>query len=63
MPGGEKTEKITIRLPVPLKNKIDLLIKKGYYRNRTEFIISSIRHHIMLWEKEHPGVFKDEKGD
>lgn len=63
MPRGEKSEKITIRLPSQLKEKIDIVVTKGYYRNRTEFIISSIRHSIMLLEKEHPEMFKEEKED
>lgn len=46
MPEGEKTEKITINLgPVDL-GQIDLLVREGFYANRTDFIRTAIRNQL-----------------
>jgi Arc/MetJ-type ribon-helix-helix transcriptional regulator len=43
MPELEKTEKITVNLgPVDL-GQIDLLVREGFYANRTDFIRTAIR--------------------
>lgn len=39
----EKTEKITINLGVVDLGEIDLLVREGFYANRTEFIRMAIR--------------------
>lgn len=39
----EKTEKITINLGVVDLGEIDLLVREGFYANRTEFIRIAIR--------------------
>ena len=39
----EKTEKITINVGVVDLGEIDLLVREGFYANRTEFIRSAIR--------------------
>lgn len=39
----EKTEKITVNLGVVDLGEIDLLVREGFYANRTEFIRSAIR--------------------
>ncbi len=47
MPEIEKTEKITINLgPVDL-GQIDLLVREGFYANRTDFIRTAIRNQLM----------------
>ena len=56
-----KSERVTIRMPPQMREKIDTNIQKGYYKNRTEFIISAIRHSLMVWEKEHPEALKKEE--
>ncbi len=40
---GEKTEKITINLGLVDLGQIDLLIREGFYTNRTDFIRTAIR--------------------
>src|SRR3954463_4822713 len=39
----EKTEKITVNLGVVDLGEIDLLVREGFYANRTEFIRIAIR--------------------
>ena len=39
----EKTEKITINIGVVDLGQIDLLVREGFYANRTDFIRSAIR--------------------
>jgi Arc/MetJ-type ribon-helix-helix transcriptional regulator len=39
----EKTEKITINLGLVDLGQIDLLVREGFYANRTDFIRSAIR--------------------
>src|SRR5215210_7227929 len=49
MPGAkktadsEKTEKITINLGLVDLGQIDLLVREGFYANRTDFIRTAIR--------------------
>jgi Arc/MetJ-type ribon-helix-helix transcriptional regulator len=42
----EKTEKITINVGVVDLGEIDLLVREGFYANRTEFIRSAIRSQL-----------------
>src|SRR3954463_11595148 len=39
----EKTEKLTINLGLVDLGQIDLLVREGFYANRTDFIRSAIR--------------------
>jgi Arc/MetJ-type ribon-helix-helix transcriptional regulator len=41
--GGDKTEKITINLGLVDIGQIDLLVREGFYTNRTDFIRTAIR--------------------
>jgi Arc/MetJ-type ribon-helix-helix transcriptional regulator len=43
MSEGEKTEKITINLGLVDLGQIDLLVREGFYANRTDFIRTAIR--------------------
>jgi Arc/MetJ-type ribon-helix-helix transcriptional regulator len=45
MPPGdlEKTEKITVNLGVVDLGQIDLLVREGFYANRTDFIRAAVR--------------------
>jgi Arc/MetJ-type ribon-helix-helix transcriptional regulator len=43
VPDIEKTEKITINLGVVDLGEIDLLVREGFYANRTDFIRMAIR--------------------
>src|SRR3954469_7097303 len=43
MADTEKTEKITINLGLVDLGQIDLLVREGFYANRTDFIRSAIR--------------------
>jgi Arc/MetJ-type ribon-helix-helix transcriptional regulator len=43
MADAEKTEKITINLGLVDLGQIDLLVREGFYANRTDFIRSAIR--------------------
>lgn len=43
MADTEKTEKITVNVGVVDLGEIDLLVREGFYANRTEFIRSAIR--------------------
>jgi Arc/MetJ-type ribon-helix-helix transcriptional regulator len=43
MAETEKTEKITVNVGVVDLGEIDLLVREGFYANRTEFIRSAIR--------------------
>ena len=40
---GDKTEKITINLGLVDIGQIDLLVREGFYTNRTDFIRTAIR--------------------
>lgn len=46
-PGLPDTEKITINLGFVDLGHIDLLVKEGFYSNRTDFIRSAIRQRLM----------------
>jgi len=46
-PGLPDAEKITINLGFVDLGQIDLLVKEGFYSNRTDFIRSAIRHQLM----------------
>jgi len=43
MPEPEKTEKITVNLGLVDLGQIDLLVREGFYANRTDFIRTAIR--------------------
>jgi Arc/MetJ-type ribon-helix-helix transcriptional regulator len=43
MPEADKTEKITVNVGVVDLGEIDLLVREGFYANRTEFIRIAIR--------------------
>jgi len=47
-----ETEKITINMNVVDLGKIDLLVEKGFYSNRTDFIKNAIRDSITTHEKD-----------
>jgi Arc/MetJ-type ribon-helix-helix transcriptional regulator len=40
---GEKTEKITVNVGLVDLGQIDLLVREGFYANRTDFIRAAIR--------------------
>jgi len=42
----EKTEKITINLGLVDLGQIDLLVREGFYSNRTDFIRTAIRNQL-----------------
>ena len=44
--GGE-TEKVTINLGYVDLGRIDLLVQEGFYSNRTDFIRTAIRNHLV----------------
>jgi Arc/MetJ-type ribon-helix-helix transcriptional regulator len=46
MPDLEKTEKITINLGLVDLGQIDLLVREGFYANRTDFIRTAIRSQL-----------------
>jgi len=46
-PGLPDAEKITINLGFVDLGQIDLLVKEGFYSNRTDFIRSAIRQQLM----------------
>ena len=46
-PGLPDAEKITVNLGFVDLGQIDLLVKEGFYSNRTDFIRSAIRHLLM----------------
>ena len=46
-PGLPDTEKITINLGFVDLGQIDLLVKEGFYSNRTDFIRTAIRHQLI----------------
>jgi Arc/MetJ-type ribon-helix-helix transcriptional regulator len=43
---GEKSEKITINVGLVDLGQIDLLVREGFYANRTDFIRTAIRRQI-----------------
>jgi Arc/MetJ-type ribon-helix-helix transcriptional regulator len=43
MGEGDKTEKVTINLGLVDLGQIDLLVREGFYANRTDFIRTAIR--------------------
>lgn len=43
MGEGDKTEKVTINLGLVDLGQIDLLVREGFYANRTDFIRAAIR--------------------
>jgi Arc/MetJ-type ribon-helix-helix transcriptional regulator len=46
MPEAEKTEKITINLGYVDLGQIDLLVREGFYANRTDFIRTAVRNQL-----------------
>src|ERR1700712_5021403 len=46
-PGLPDTEKITVNLGFVDLGHIDLLVKEGFYSNRTDFIRSAIRQQLQ----------------
>src|SRR5437763_8414024 len=44
--NGEKTEKITINVGLVDLGQIDLLVREGFFANRTDFIRTAIRRQI-----------------
>ena len=46
-PGLPDTEKVTVNLGFVDLGQIDLLVKEGFYSNRTDCIRSAIRHLIL----------------
>jgi len=47
-----ETEKITINMGVVDLGKVDLLVKEGFYQNRTDFIRTAIRNQLTNHETE-----------
>ena len=47
-----ETEKITINMSVVDLGKVDLLVREGFYQNRTDFIWTSIRAQLAKHETE-----------
>lgn len=45
-PDGEKSEKITINVGLVDLGQIDLLVREGFFANRTDFIRTAIRRQI-----------------
>ncbi len=50
MGEAEKTEKITINLGIVDLGQIDLLVREGFYANRTDFIRTAIRTQLTSRE-------------
>jgi Arc/MetJ-type ribon-helix-helix transcriptional regulator len=46
VPEAEKTEKITINLGYVDLGQIDLLVREGFYANRTDFIRTAVRNQL-----------------
>ena len=50
MGPAEKTEKITINLGIVDLGQVDLLVREGFYANRTDFIRTAIRTQLASRE-------------
>src|SRR3954464_12486859 len=48
MPEPEKTEKITVNLGLVDLGQIDLLVREGFYSNRTDLIRTAIRNQLAV---------------
>ena len=59
MKKGEEKERIWIYVPPRLLEKIDILVQKGYYRDRQDFIIDAMRHRIEEYEEKRPELFNE----
>ena len=46
MAEAERSEKMTINVGVVDLGQIDLLVREGFYTNRTDFIRAAIRHQL-----------------
>ena len=46
MVEGEKSEKITVNLGLVDLGQIDLLVREGFYANRTDFIRTAVRDRL-----------------
>ena len=57
MKRKEEKERIWIYVPPKLLEKIDILVQKGYYRDRQDFIIDAMRHRIEEYEEKKPKLF------
>jgi Arc/MetJ-type ribon-helix-helix transcriptional regulator len=55
MGEGDKTEKVTINLGLVDLGQIDLLVREGFYANRTDFIRTAIRAQLAT----HAGAVTD----
>src|SRR6202171_5691237 len=47
-PKGGETEKITINLGVVDLGQVDLLVREGFYSNRTDLIRTAIRNQLLV---------------
>src|ERR687886_871724 len=52
MAETDKTEKITINLGLVDLGQIDLLVREGFYSNRTDFIRTAIRNQLATHAEE-----------
>jgi len=61
--GRRKKETPSVRkevqVPAPLIEKIEALIKKGYYKDIQDFILDAIRHRIEEYEEKRPELFSE----
>ncbi len=51
-------QRVWLLVPVPLLEKINVLVQKGYYRDEKDFIIDAIREKIEYYETHRPELFK-----
>src|ERR687886_1622635 len=52
MAETDKTEKITINLGLVDLGQIDLLVREGFYSNRTDFIRTAVRNQLATHAEE-----------
>ncbi len=44
---GKEVELVNVRLPLPIVEWIDLLVKKGIYKSRSEAIRDFVRSYVL----------------
>jgi Arc/MetJ-type ribon-helix-helix transcriptional regulator len=57
-----KTDRITVRLPVPLIQSVDTLVELGTYRNRTDVLYNALKEFVQTQGAKAKETVEAERG-
>jgi len=57
-----KTDRITVRLPVPLIQSMDALVDLGTYRNRTDVVYNAMKEFVQTQGTKAKETIEAERG-